>query len=549
MPDHLATVRRYITNEVFTSCEEVRIVPGGQWLMDFRRVCLDPAFLDAYTDSFYERYRGQYPFQVGGMEVAAIPLVAAIIMKMRERGLPVNGFFIRKSRKKTGLLKMVEGKLTDDPIILVDDLINHGYTLDRQLKVLAEADKKVMAFFTLLRFRPLAAYAKYAEAGIAIDSLFGLDDFTPSLGTKLFSDDAPVPQENFTVRWYFRAPEARLEAVHPKSGIAIDATHIYVGSDCGILYALKRADGSVAWQHKIGFGRFASRRDKEIFSTPLLLGGRLFFGAYDGNVYAVEARTGKRLWVSFEADWIHGAIAYSERRERLYVPTMFGARERGGGVAVLDPVTGRGVARLSIPSRLGAAPLTIDSLDRLILAGEDGRVYALDLGTGRILWTFQTAGAIKERPAYDAKSERVICSSFDGSVYVIRVADGMLAWRFEVGLANYSSPVIEGDRVFVASLDKQLYALDRETGKKLWSFPARARIFASPTVLANRLYIGANDARLYELDPATGRQTGFFQAVERITNPPVFDPATGDYFLTTYANEVYCLKRNESGSL
>ncbi len=547
MPAPLDVIRQAIIEEVFTPRTRARFVPeGGEWLMDFRRVCLDPAFLDAYTDAFYERYRGRYPFQVGGMEVAAIPLVAAIVMKMRERGMPVNGFFIRKSRKKSGLLKMIEGKLTDDPVILVDDLINHGYTLDRQLAVLAEAKRRVIAFATVLRFRPLDFYRQYTERGIAIEACFGLDEFADTLGTQPLAPDAPPVLENFAVKWYFRAPDARLESVHPKSGAVFDAERVYVGTDRGIMYALDRSDGKVVWQHQIGFGRFATRHDKEIFATPLLLGGRLTFGAYDGNVYCLDAKTGKRLWVSFEADWVHGSVAYSERAQTLFVPALLAEPGRPGGLVVLDPVSGKRRSVISLTARPGAAPLLLDELGMWVVADEAGRLTAGDLFTGRIRWSFQSGGAVKETPIYDARAGRIIFSSFDGSIYALSAEDGMLAWRFEVGLPNYSAPVLAGDRVCAASLDKHLYALDRETGKRLWLFRTRARIFTSPRVYQGRLYCGGNDARLYEIDPATGRQTGYFQAVERITNPLAYDPERDEYLLTTYANEVYCLKRKEA---
>ena len=51
------------------------------WLFDFRALMLQPHWLNRYADIFWERYASHYPFQVGGMEAAGIPLVAAIIMK------------------------------------------------------------------------------------------------------------------------------------------------------------------------------------------------------------------------------------------------------------------------------------------------------------------------------------------------------------------------------------------------------------------------------------------------------------------------------------
>ena len=55
------------------------------------------------------------PFQVGGMEAAAIPLLSAILMKSLSRGTPVNGFIVRKERKTYGAGSSIEGALTDAP--------------------------------------------------------------------------------------------------------------------------------------------------------------------------------------------------------------------------------------------------------------------------------------------------------------------------------------------------------------------------------------------------------------------------------------------------
>ncbi|MDP2837983.1 MAG: PQQ-binding-like beta-propeller repeat protein [Candidatus Moranbacteria bacterium] len=539
-------IRAYIVKEVFVRQGEQRFVPDtSEWIMDFRRVCLDPGFLDAYTEAFYERYKDRYPFQVGGMEVAAIPLVSAIIMKMRERGMPISGFFIRKSRKKTGLLKMIEGKLTDDPVILVDDLINNGYTLDRQLAVMTEAKKQTIAFCTVLRFRSLETYQRYFDQGVSIEAFFTLDDLPVALGTRPKQTE-PLPKKKFEVKWYFKSPDALLEAVVPKSGVVFDEERLYVGSDCGVLWAINRIDGTAVWQHQIGLGPWGSKRDKQIFSTPVLYQGKLYFGAHDGNIYCVEALTGKRLWVSFEADWVEGAPALSEKKNILYVPTLFGMRGRQGGMVALDVMTGKALFRVRTQAALRGTPLVVDEQEQVYIGGEDGTLFAFDMNDGHTLWTFRSGGAIKDAPIYDSVSQAVIFSSFDGAVYKLDVKTGLLLWKYDIGLANYSAPCLWQDRVFVNSLDKNLYCLDLKTGEKLWSFPARARIFSSPRVYRDRVYFGANDARMYEIDPQTGRQTGFFQAVERITNPVVFDEKTGDFYLQTYANEIYCLREKET---
>ncbi len=539
-------IRKYIVSEVFVRGADQRIIPEANWLMDFRRVCLDPEFLDVYTEIFYQRFKDQYPFQVGGMEVAAIPLVAAIVMKMRERGMPINGFFIRKSRKKTGLLKMVEGKLTDDPVVLVDDLINSGSTLDRQLKVMEEGGRKVLSYFVVLRFRSLPVYQKYSDQGIVIESLFGLDEFSPDFGTKLLNQkESSLTKEKFSVQWYFKVPGALLEAVVPKSGVVFDDTKVYFGSDHGIVYALIRSDGSVAWSHQIGLGPWGSKRDKQIFSTPVIHTGRLYFGAFDGNIYCIDAATGKRIWVSFEADWIAGSFAINRRGTCLYVPTVFGGYKKSGGVVALNTITGKTLWRTKFPFPIRSTPLLVEKKKLLFVGSERGVLYCLNSDEGGIVWSFSSGGAIKDAPIYDELAQTVIVTSFDGGTYCLDAFSGLLRWKFDIGLANYGAPCLWGDSIFVCSLDKNLYCLHRVTGEKKWIFPARARIFSSPRIFRGKLYFGNNEARMREIDPETGKETGYFQAVERITNPVIFDEKTGDFFLQTYANELFMLREKQ----
>ncbi|MEP7162852.1 MAG: PQQ-binding-like beta-propeller repeat protein, partial [Candidatus Moraniibacteriota bacterium] len=451
-------------------------------------------------------------------------------------------FFIRKSRKKTGLLKMVEGKMTDEPIILVDDLINHGYTFDRQIAVTDEAKKQVRAVFTVLRFRDIDFYQKFHERGIRVEAVFALDDFHGSLGisNKDTEDARPLPTV-FETKWRFQSHDPKLEWVQPKSGVAMDENKIYFGTDRGILWALQKSDGSVAWKQQIGL----KPKGGEIFSTPVLWEGRVYFGAHDGNIYCLDAKTGKRLWVSFEADWIEGALLALSDYQLLIVPAMFGLWNKEGGVMALDLATGKKKWERRVKGAITGAPVYAKKYDALLVGSHDGNIYCLERASGRMLWSFKTLGALYSAVAVSSDEETVVVSSMDGFVYALFVKNGMLKWKFEVGLANYSSPFISEGKVYVASLDKSLYCLDLATGKKLWSFPARARIFASPTIIEGKLYIGSNDARLYELDPITGKQTGYFQVTERITNPLYHDPKTSLFYLTTYANEIYCLKKKD----
>ena len=84
----------------------------NSWLIDLRRLLTRAEELDAVAEAFWLRFEGELPFQVGGMEVAAIPLLAAILMKSVQKGRPINGFMIRKERKTYGagnLTRLIHG--------------------------------------------------------------------------------------------------------------------------------------------------------------------------------------------------------------------------------------------------------------------------------------------------------------------------------------------------------------------------------------------------------------------------------------------------------
>jgi orotate phosphoribosyltransferase len=113
-------------------------------------------------------------------------------MKSVELNIPVNGFFIRKSRKKSGLLNMIEGKINNEKVILVDDIINSGSSFIRQVEVLEKikdekqenfGDKnleniKINSVFSIMRFRDLEYYKYFNEKNIKVESVFELNDIT-----------------------------------------------------------------------------------------------------------------------------------------------------------------------------------------------------------------------------------------------------------------------------------------------------------------------------------------------------------------------------------
>lgn len=506
----------------------------GGWIFDFRRVLLTYEWLDAYAELFWDKYKNHYPFQVGSIEAAGIALVAAIVAKGKVRGTPVNGFFIRKSRKKDGLMRSIEGELSTEPIILVDDLINTGSSVMKQVLALAELGRHVDEVFVLVSFRDKDAYRAITDHGIRLSWEFHLSEFDLSLLQK------PTPEfDTLSHQWKFQAARPSFNHVTEKSAPIIDAENIYFGTDSGVFYALSRHTGTVSWS-------FATRQDaheKGIFSSPALHGETIFFGSYDGNFYALNSRSGSPLWTYHRADWIGSSPTVAPERGLIFVGLEFSSPGKKGALVALKMDTGEEVWMSEFSEFVHSSPHYIPNLGIVVCADNSGEVRALDALTGTVRWSIRTGGAIKASFGHDPKRGLIFFGSFDGHLYAVNAWSGHITFAFKTGEPIFSTPHVKNGAVLIASLDKYIYAIDSVMGKELWRTETKGRIFASPVFAFGSIWIGSNDACLYEIDPESGAIRSIQRFSERIVNAIAFDENLGHIYVPTVANEIYCLKK------
>ncbi|HLM84113.1 MAG TPA: PQQ-binding-like beta-propeller repeat protein [Candidatus Bathyarchaeia archaeon] len=516
------------------------ISPEGReeaWLFDLRNIFLNSESLDLASDIFWHHFEKEYPFQVGGQEVAAVPLVSGIMMKSRELGKPVNGFIIRKSRKPTGLQKIVEGNLTDEKIILVDDLMNSGSTALRQLKVLESLGKKADSFFSLLNFRGESNVDLLKRKQVKLFSLFSLDDF----GLSMREENSE--KNNFEAAWHFQAPDPSYIWTIPKSAPMVDEKNIYFGSDNATFWALDQYDGVVLWKFKVGYGV----NGKTIFSTPALDEEKVYFGSYDGNVYALDKSDGSLRWKFSDADFVGSSPALASDLGLLFIGLEFGLFRKQGGIAAIHTDTGKKIWDFQMPEFVHGSPAYCPEKRVVAIGGNDHCAYLFDAKKGKLKWRFKTDGDIKASFEFDVKRNLALFGSFDSNLYAVDIDSGELRGKFETKDYIYSTPKVHKGDVFFASTDKNLYSVNLDSGKLNWRFTAGGRIFSSPEIVDGKVLFGATDGKLYEVDCRSGKCESIFQTTERIMNKIVHNSKTKRFFLPTYANEIYCLKKRAHG--
>lgn len=242
---------------------------------------------------------------------------------------------------------------------------------------------------------------------------------------------------------------------------------------------------------------------KTISAPPAADKNRIYFGAEDKFLYAVNEKTGNLLWKKYVDDVISGkpAIAY----DTLYC---------GGGL-------NRGL-------------------------------YAVDINTGDIKWHFITGKSVYSSPAI---AEGVVYfGSYDKYCYAVDAYTGKEKWKFNTGYYVYASPVVKDDMVYTGSMTGTFYALDASSGEELWSFNTEGDEFHSSPVLYKEISYWATIENSWQKIPgylyALNKETGSLQwkitaEFDEYTMPAADD--NGIYYVTkdNYLNAV----DNDSGTL
>lgn len=298
--------------------------------------------------------------------------------------------------------------------------------------------------------------------------------FVGSADHRLYALDAKTGKN----RWEFKTDSG------VASSPAVSEGTVYFSSYDGAFYAVSAKDGKLRWKFQAGGERrFAAKHlhgsqpasetmpdpFDTYLSSPLVWHGSVYFGSGDGNIYALDATTGKVIWKFQTGDVVHASPVISEGI--LYLGSW------DSYFYALDGATGKEHWRF----KTGEDPDTHNQVgiqSSAVVAGgivyfgcRDSKLYAIDSKTGKQVWV------------YDNKGSWVIASPLvqDGKLYFETSDSGMLhavdamtgaeffSMKFS-GWPTFSSPILAGDVLFLGSLSGKFFAIDLKLQKTLWEF-------------------------------------------------------------------------------
>ncbi len=247
-------------------------------------------------------------------------------------------------------------------------------------------------------------------------------------------------------RWVFEAESSITGAPNYDPGGCL-----VFGSYDAQIYCVKPDDGTVVWKVET---------DGYVHGTPAIADGTVISGGCDGMLRLIDAATGETkrnleigsyvaaspavadgqmivgtfdhevLAVDLSADTVEKAVLWRYRNEEREFPFYSSA-------AVTDEIA--------------------------IIGGRDKVVHAIDLKTGEARWTKSFRARVDASPI--VVGDRVYVADKAGKLLALALKDGAVMWEFDAGDAFAASPAIGGKHLVIGTEGGIIYAFTAPTGK------------------------------------------------------------------------------------
>jgi outer membrane protein assembly factor BamB len=260
--------------------------------------------------------------------------------------------------------------------------------------------------------------------------------------------------------------------------------------------AYNASTGSVVWRTRPDANASLGR--------ATLHDGVLYFGTSSHRVYALDAATGEQRWsTDVGPEWEHPAVV---RGIAVSGDTVYAAVEQwraangyraSGWVVALDGASGDTLWRFQSGfgedrDVFGSSPTVAG---RLLLVSDvsSNAVVALDRFTGEEVWRFNgLPGYVGIQEAPLVRGDRVYAASGDTRVYALELQTGRQVWSRALPAANEAFALC-GNQLFVNY--GGVAVLDPETGGVLWSgYDGDEFTISGFAVANNRIFVLGNVA-------------------------------------------------------
>ena len=306
--------------------------------------------------------------------------------------------------------------------------------------------------------------------------------------------------DKLSLVWKFKTGDAVM------SSPVIDGGVVYVGSDDGSLYAIDAKSGKKVWSYETEDG---------IEAPPTVVEGTVYVGSHDTFFYALDAKTGSLKWKHETDAEIVGAANWTKSPDGKETWILVGSHDFN--LYCLNSADGKVVWTYESDNFINGSPALDDGTT--VFGGCDAMIHVVSLTDGAKTGEVDTGSYIAASAAILAR--RVYVGNYDNIFMCVDIAAGKVAWEYkESDDAYFSSPAIGEGVVIVGGRDNRLHCISSDDGKGVWTFQTNGAIDSSPVICGDKVVFGSEDGRLYVVTLAEGKRVWSYETGQAIISSP-----------------------------
>lgn len=160
--------------------KRVKLASGkfSNFYIDVRKVSLSPQGVYLISHLVFRLIKDDKIDAIGGPTLGADPIVSGVCFLAYKNKKKLKGFLIRKSPKKHGRQKLIEGQLpsSKERVVIVDDVATSGSSLIKSIEILRK-NRIEVARAVVVVDRQEGASQNLAKLGVPLVCLFTKRDF------------------------------------------------------------------------------------------------------------------------------------------------------------------------------------------------------------------------------------------------------------------------------------------------------------------------------------------------------------------------------------
>ncbi|MBV7544065.1 outer membrane protein assembly factor BamB [Acidovorax sp. sic0104] len=275
-----------------------------------------------------------------------------------------------------------------------------------------------------------------------------------------------------------------------------------VGSDGRSAAVVSRANALIVLDS--GRERWRQSLGAQVFTPPLVAGGRVFVLSADRSVSAYDGATGRKLWTQQrqgEALVLRQAgvlLAVGDTLVVGFSGRMVGLNPDNGSVRWEAPV-GSSRGTNDVERLVELVGRTSRVADSVCARAFQAAVGCVNTARGATVWTQAASGA----EGVHGDGEAVFGSESNGSVVAWRRSDGSRLWTTDrLKHRRLTAPLLLGRSVVVGDDSGLVHLLSRADGSPLNRVPTDGSgIAAAPVVAADTLVVVTRNGGVYGFRP------------------------------------------------